>query len=60
MQLGYGIEVLEHNDPYVRLAEEALQCAAACAKAGAYLVDVFPVGAYSHLTSEFALNVSPQ
>lgn len=43
MLIGYGIKVQEKDDPYVQLAEEALRCAAACAKAGAYLVDVFPI-----------------
>lgn len=41
--MSYGIKVQEENDPYVQLAEEALRCAAACAKTGAYLVDMFPI-----------------
>lgn len=46
MLIGYGIKVQEKDDPYVQLAEEALRCAAACARAGAYLVDVFPIMKY--------------
>ena len=47
MLIGYGIEVQEQNDPYVHLAEETVRCAAACAKTGAYLVDMFPISEFA-------------
>lgn len=43
MQIAYGIKVEDHDDPFLKLAEEAMECGRIIASAGAYLVDLFPI-----------------
>ncbi|SRR6266446_2894390 len=38
----YGHTVIDNNDPYVRLVEEASQSTSEAAVPGAFLVDLFP------------------
>ena len=42
MGVTYGLPVLESDDPYITLAEEALQGAAEVAVPGTFLVDLLP------------------
>lgn len=42
LSIAYGIEVKEHNDPYVIAAEEAAGAVSATLNPGSYLVDLFP------------------
>ncbi|EMD42005.1 hypothetical protein CERSUDRAFT_110546 [Gelatoporia subvermispora B] len=46
MMIAYGIEVTPSNDPFVKIAEEAVQSIAATTNAGSYLVDIVPVLRY--------------
>ena len=46
MEICYGITVLEHNDPYVSIAKEAIEGVSAAGIPGAFLVDLFPVLKY--------------
>jgi hypothetical protein len=46
MNITYGIEVLEFNDPYIKIAEEAMHGMAVACVPGAFLVDFFPALAY--------------
>ena len=46
MQVTYGIEVKESDDPYISLAQEALNGLNEAAAPGAFLVDFFPVLKY--------------
>lgn len=43
MDITYGIEVLAENDPYVEMAEAALDSVNRAATPGAYMVDIFPL-----------------
>ncbi|OCH84376.1 cytochrome P450 [Obba rivulosa] len=43
IRIAYGIEVQAHDDPYIRIAEEAIQAASAASTPGAYLVDALPI-----------------
>lgn len=43
MDITYGIEVLAENDPYVEMAEAALDSVNRASTPGAYMVDVFPL-----------------
>jgi hypothetical protein len=38
----YGIDVKEHNDPYLEITERALECVRVTLVPGAYLVDLLP------------------
>ena len=42
MKVIYGIEVAEHDDHYIEVAETALNGMAKAAHPGAFLVDIFP------------------
>ena len=46
MNISYGLAVLESNDPYITLAEEALQGVAEAGIPGTFLVDLLPVLKY--------------
>ena len=46
MQVVYGIEIQESDDPYISLAEEALNGLNEATAPGAFLVDFFPVLKY--------------
>ncbi|TFK41782.1 cytochrome P450 [Crucibulum laeve] len=46
ISLAYGIKIKRHNDPFVKLAEDAIDAVAAAGVPGAFLVDVFPVLKY--------------
>ena len=46
MSVSYGLTVLESNDPYITLAEEALQGVAEAGIPGTFLVDLLPVLKY--------------
>ncbi|EMD37266.1 hypothetical protein CERSUDRAFT_50620 [Gelatoporia subvermispora B] len=51
MKIAYGINVQARNDPYVRIAEEAMRGPSKAASPGLYLVDTCPVLKY--ITSWF-------
>ncbi|PIL26201.1 cytochrome P450 [Ganoderma sinense ZZ0214-1] len=42
LMISYGYQAQEHDDPLIRMADEATEQAAEVAKPGAFLVDVFP------------------
>ncbi|EDR09338.1 uncharacterized protein LACBIDRAFT_248749 [Laccaria bicolor S238N-H82] len=46
MSVSYGLPVLESNDPYITLAEEALRGVAEAGIPGTFLVDLLPVLKY--------------
>jgi hypothetical protein len=46
MEICYGIAVLEHNDPYISIAKEAIEGIAEAGVPGAFLVDLLPVLKY--------------
>ena len=46
MKIGYGIAIQESDDPYVSIAEEALDGIAQAGIPGAFLVDLFPILKY--------------
>ena len=46
MKIGYGIAVQESDDPYISIAEEALEGIAEAGIPGAFLVDMFPILKY--------------
>ncbi|KAJ7491568.1 cytochrome P450 [Mycena galericulata] len=46
MSVTYGINVLPVEDPYMKVAEEAMQCLTVAAVPGKYLVDAFPILKY--------------
>ena len=46
MSITYGIEVQEFDDPYVALAQEAVNGLNDCAVPGAFWVDLFPILKY--------------
>jgi len=46
MRVAYGIDVKESNDPYISIAEEALNGLAEAGVIGAFLVDMFPLLKY--------------
>lgn len=41
--MAYGIDVLPSNDPYINLAERALEGMAAAVRPGAFLVETIPL-----------------
>ena len=46
MEIGYGITVQESDDPYISIAEVAMNGVAEAAIPGAFLVDFFPILKY--------------
>ena len=42
-QVVYGIQILPHNDPYIKIAETAVAAAAEAGNPGTFLVDVIPI-----------------
>ena len=46
MKIGYGITVQESDDPYISIAEEALNGIAVAGVPGAFWVDSFPILKY--------------
>ena len=46
MKILYGIDVEESNDPYISIAEEALNGLAEAGVIGAFLVDIFSLLKY--------------
>ncbi|OCH96215.1 cytochrome P450 [Obba rivulosa] len=46
MKIAYGIGVKPLGDPFVKIAEEAVQSVAATTNAGSYLVDILPILQY--------------
>ena len=46
MEICYGITILEHNDPYISIAKEAIGGIAEAGVPGAFLVDLLPVLKY--------------
>jgi hypothetical protein len=46
MKIGYGIAVKESDDPYISIAEEAMDGFTKAAVPGAFLVDSFPILKY--------------
>ena len=46
MEICYGITILEHNDPYISIAKEAIGGIAQAGVPGAFLVDLLPVLKY--------------
>jgi hypothetical protein len=46
MKIAYGIDVQESNDPYISLAEDALEGISQAAVLGAFWVDLFPILKY--------------
>ena len=43
MRTAYGIDVQDSNDPYIDIAERALQAVNAGVNAGSFLVDIVPI-----------------
>lgn len=43
MDIGYGIDVLPENDPYIELAEKGVEGITMAAIPGRFLVDFFPI-----------------
>ena len=53
LMISYGYQAQEHDDPLIKIAEEATEQAAEVAQPGAFFVDVFPfrkcrVAGYHH------------
>jgi len=46
LSMTYGIDVRPYNDPYIVIAEEALDATAGLVIAGAFLVDILPILKY--------------
>ena len=46
MKIGYGIAVQESDDPYISIAEEAINGASGASIPGAFWVDLFPILKY--------------
>ena len=46
MEICYGITILEHNDPYISVASEAIEGVSEAGVPGAFLVDLLPVLKY--------------
>ena len=46
LSLAYGIQIKPINDPFIDLAESALNTATMAARVGAFLVDVIPILKY--------------
>ena len=55
LSIGYGIQIQEHDDPYVITAEEASFAVSATLNPGSYLVDLFPFRTFNNTHS---LNVN--
>lgn len=47
MEIAYGIDVRPKDDPYILVAEHAVESISATTNAGSYLVDVLPICKYS-------------
>lgn len=46
LSLAYGIQIKEINDPFIELAETAMQSASTAASVGSFLVNMIPVLKY--------------
>ena len=46
MNIAYGIDVQESNDPYIRVAEEAMKGVSEAGIPGTFWVDLFPMLKY--------------
>ena len=46
MKIAYGIDVQEYNDPYIRVAEDAMKGVNEAGIPGAFWVDLFPILKY--------------
>jgi len=46
VRIAYGIDVQAEDDPYIHIAEEAIQAASATSTPGKYLVDTLPILKY--------------
>jgi hypothetical protein len=55
----YGHTVVDNNDPYVRLVEEASQSTSEAAVPGAFLVDLFPSRASPYYRCLNLSNIPP-
>ena len=42
----YSINILPYNDPYIKIAEEAIKASAELLNPGAFLVDIIPILKY--------------
>lgn len=45
--MAYGFKVKDLNDPYLKLAQASIDCAAEVLSAGFHFVDMFPIRAFS-------------
>lgn len=43
MDIGYGIDVLPENDPYIEIAEQGIESVTESAIPGHFLVDLIPI-----------------
>lgn len=46
MEVAYGIEVQEKNDPWIAIAEHALEGASVTGIPGSFMVDIIPIRLY--------------
>jgi len=46
MNIAYGITIQESDDPYISIAEEALNSLSEAGRLGAFWVDLFPILKY--------------
>lgn len=46
MEIGYGIEVKDKDDPWIAVAEHALEGASVTGIPGSFLVDIIPICGY--------------
>ena len=46
LSMTYGISVLRYDDPYIKIAEEAMEAVAELLIAGTFLVDIIPILKY--------------
>ena len=54
MTTAYGIDVQEHNDPYLEIAEHAAECVRLTLIPGAYLVDLLPISEDLFIQSNYS------
>ncbi|KAI0348408.1 cytochrome P450 [Trametopsis cervina] len=47
LKIAYGIEIQEQDDPFIHMAEQAMQSISAATNAGSYLVDFLPFLKYA-------------
>lgn len=52
MMVTYGIQVASENDPYISIAEKALEGMGQAASPGAFLVDFLPIRKYYVMSVE--------